>query len=77
MKTTSLRKTLRILPLALCFLANALVPHFAAAQSAATSTFSVRQEFKQVTEPVQPASEKIISSFSYSGKVARKGFKPT
>jgi arabinogalactan oligomer/maltooligosaccharide transport system substrate-binding protein len=96
MKTTSLRKYFGLLPLALCFLANAFVPHLVRAHDqqhgetdaphdaplprllkTAPSTFSLQQEFKKFSEPGQPASERIMSRLSYSGKIALKGFKPT
>lgn len=95
MKTTSLRKTFGILPLALCFLANAFVPHLARAHDqhggtdaphdaplprllkTASSTFSLQQEFKKFSEPGQPASQRIMSRLSFSGKIALKDFEPT
>jgi arabinogalactan oligomer / maltooligosaccharide transport system substrate-binding protein len=43
----------------------------------APSTFSLQQEFKKFSEPDQPASERIMSRLSYSGKIALKGFQPT
>ncbi len=70
MKTTSFRKTFGLLPLALCFLANALVPHLAAAQSAATSTFSFQEKYKEVPsiEPGKPVAKKTLGSFRASGR---------
>jgi arabinogalactan oligomer/maltooligosaccharide transport system substrate-binding protein len=74
MKTTPLRKTFGLLPLALCFLVNALVPHFAAAQSTAPSTFSFAQKYKEFPFIVtgQPVEKRTLGSFSLRGTLARR-----
>jgi arabinogalactan oligomer / maltooligosaccharide transport system substrate-binding protein len=82
MKTTSLRKTFGLLPLALCFLANALVPHFAAASCHTsrgdTACFPVfwrlQQEYKEVPsiEPGESVAKKTLGSFSLRGTLARR-----
>jgi arabinogalactan oligomer/maltooligosaccharide transport system substrate-binding protein len=74
MKTTSLRKTFGILPLALCFLANAFVPHCAQAQSTAPSTFSFAQKYKELPFIVtgQPVEKRTLGSFSVRGTLARR-----
>jgi arabinogalactan oligomer / maltooligosaccharide transport system substrate-binding protein len=71
MKTTPLRKTLGLLPLALCLLVNALVPHFAAAQSTVSSTFSFQEKYKEVPaiEIGQPVAKKTLGSFRASGSL--------
>ena len=74
MKPTSLRKTFGLLPLALCFLANALVPHLAAAQVTAPSTFSFVQKYKEFPFIVtgQPVEKRTLGSFSLRGTLARR-----
>lgn len=74
MKTTTLRKTFGLLPLALCLLANALVPHFAAAQSTAPSTFSFVQKYKEFPFIVtgQAVEKRTLGSFSLRGTLARR-----
>jgi len=74
MKTTPLCKTFGLLPLALCFLANALVPHLAEAQSTAPSTFSFEQKYRELPFIVtgQPVEKRTLGSFSLRGSLARR-----
>ena len=82
MKTTSLRKTFGLLPLALCFLANAFVPHFAAASCPVGSRdtrcvpifWRLQQEYKEVPsiEPGESVAKKTLGSFSLRGTLARR-----
>ena len=74
MKTTSLRKTFGLLPLALCFLASALVPHLAQAQSTAPSTFYFAQTYSELPFIVtgQPVEKRTLGSFSLRGTLARR-----
>ena len=69
MKTSYLRKTFGILPLALCLLASALVPRLAEAQSTAPSTFSFQEKYKEVPsiEPGKPVAKKTLGSFRAAG----------
>ncbi len=76
MKPTSLRKTFGLLPLALCLLANALVPHLAAAGEYGgfadfpSRTFSFQEKYKEVPsiEPGKPVAKKTLGSFRASGR---------
>jgi arabinogalactan oligomer/maltooligosaccharide transport system substrate-binding protein len=74
MKTTPLRKTFGLLPLALCLLANALVPHLAEAQLTTPSTFSFEQKYREFPFIVtgQPVEKRTLGSFSLRGTLARR-----
>ena len=74
MKTTSLRKTFGLLPLALCFLSVALAPLPVAAQSTAPSRFSFQQKYIEVPFIVtgQPVEKRTLGSFSLRGTLARR-----
>ena len=74
MKTTSLRKTFGLLPLALCLLASALVPHLAQAHSTGPSTFSFAQTYKEFPFIVagQTVEKRTLGSFSLRGTLARR-----
>jgi arabinogalactan oligomer/maltooligosaccharide transport system substrate-binding protein len=69
MKTTHLRKTFGFLPLALCFLANALAQPFVPAPKAPLPVFSFQEKYKEfpAIEVGKPVAKKTLGSFRASG----------